>query len=169
MASQRCCFNMANLRFIHSSDFSHHVLMSLFFVGLFSSCLISCGFNGGRYKMSPRIFFKTLKGSLNIRDAGHMLSGLDRILSVEPIFDIGEKIGEDVVRVMGMLYWALVEKSQALIFKQFFDKMRFQKVHLGSCILIEILPILGPKPFCRQSELLYRLLTLNRSPDHHGA
>ena len=36
------------------------------------------------------LFFKTLKGSLNIRDAGHMLSGLDRILSVKPIFDIGE-------------------------------------------------------------------------------
>jgi hypothetical protein len=40
--------------------------------------------------MSPRFVFKTLEGSLNIWDAGHVLSGLDRILSVEAIFDIGE-------------------------------------------------------------------------------
>ena len=73
-----------------------------------------------------------------------------------------------MVGVMSPLDWAVVEKSLALMTDQFLVEVRFQIMHLQSCILAEILPILDCKPFRRGATLCNRLFLLNRSPGHHG-
>ena len=64
-----------------------------------------------------------------------------------------------MVGVMNPLDWAVVEKSQALMSDQFFVEVRVQIMHLRSCILAEILPILDCKPFRRGPKLCNRVIT----------
>ena len=87
----------------------------------------------------------------------------------QPIFDITVQPGINVVGVMSLLNWTLVEKSQAFMSDRFFDEVRFQIMHLRSCILAEILLILDSKQFHPWPEIRNRLSALNCSPGHRGA
>ena len=66
---------------------------------------ITCALN-----VSPYI-----PGLLNIRDVGNVRSDLNRVFSVQPIFNFHEWTAENSVVVIGTFDWAFVEKSGAYI------------------------------------------------------